>query len=193
MRVLAVFFTIFGIVCLLLSAYFIYQRTNLNNLAFSDFVQEGNEGQDFGKTQPLAITLQTLQKTLPIFPASASKDTWQTSASGISYLSTSPLPGDKGNSILYGHNWPNLLGALSKMKPGDQISIAFTDGSVREFVVAYTTTVNPDQVEILKSSEDSRLTLYTCTGFLDSNRFVVTAKLKEDQRLKIKDQSQFQS
>ena len=64
------------------------------------------------------------------------------------------------------------------MKPGDRIEIAFSDGSIREFVVAYTTTVNPGQVEILKDSEDSRLTLYTCTGFLDSKRFVVTAKLK---------------
>lgn len=178
MRVLAGFFTIFGIVCLLASAYLIYEQTNPNNLAFPDFVQEEREGQNFGRIQPVEITLPTLKKTLPIFPEKVSKDTWQTSASGVSYLSTSPIPGEKGNSILYGHNWPNLLGGLSKMKPGDRISIAFTDGSVREFVVAYTTTVNPDQVEILKSSEDSRLTLYTCTGFLDSHRFVVTAKLK---------------
>jgi len=178
MRVLAGFLTVFGIACLLLSVYLIYERTNPNNLAFSDFVQEGNEGQNFGKTQPLAITLPTLKKTLPIFPAIVSKDSWQTSPSGVSYLSSSPLPGEKGNSILYGHNWPNLLGSLAKMKPGDRIEIAFSDGSIREFVVAYTTTVNPGQVEILKDSEDSRLTLYTCTGFLDSKRFVVTAKLK---------------
>lgn len=181
MRVLAGFFTIFGIACLLLSVYFIYERTNPNNLSFSDFVQEEREGKGFGKTQPLAITLPTLQKTFPIFPASVSKNTWQTSASGVSYLSTSPLPGAKGNSILYGHNWPNLLGNLFKIRPGDGISISFSDGSVREFVVAYTTTVSPSQVEILRPSVDSLLTLYTCSGFLDSKRFVVTAKPKTKQ------------
>ncbi len=189
MRVAAGFLTAFGITCLLLSAYLIYERTNPNNLSFPDFVQEREgftlkvhpEGQNSGKTQPLAITLPTLNKTLPIYPSSVSKDTWQTSASGVSYLSSSSLPGEKGNSILYGHNWPNLLGGLAKIRPGDDITVVFTDGSVREFVVAYTTTVSKSQVEILKSSEDSRLTLYTCSGFLDSQRFVVTAKLKEDR------------
>ena len=36
--------------------------------------------------------------------------------------------------------------------------------------------VKPNAVEILESADDSRLTIYTCSGFLDTARFVVVAK-----------------
>ena len=97
--------------------------------------------------------------------------------SGLSYLSSSPIPGEWGNSILYGHNWPNLFGPLKKIQKGDPVEVELSSGQTRTFEVVMTDTVTPNQTHILSKTDDVRLTLYTCTGFLDRNRFVVTARL----------------
>lgn len=89
------------------------------------------------------------------------------------------MPGEPGNSILYGHNWTSLFGNLPKTKPGERVDIGFSDGSMQQFIVEYTSIVSPDEIEIIEQTEDTRITLYTCTGFLDSKRFVVVAKLPE--------------
>ena len=118
---------------------------------------------------------------LPIKQATISDGNWEASHDAISYLISSPVPGEKGNSILYGHNWPNLLGNLPKVKPGQNIEIIFNNGTRSVFTVVYTSVVNPDQTHILNDSQDNRITLYTCTGFLDRKRFVATAVLQENQ------------
>jgi LPXTG-site transpeptidase (sortase) family protein len=79
---------------------------------------------------------------------------------------------------LYGHNWSALLGSLPKIKPGDKIKIILSNGQEKNFVVKYTSIVAPSDTKILSDSADSRITLYTCAGFLDSKRFVATALLK---------------
>jgi len=67
------------------------------------------------------------------------------------------------------------LGKLPKVKPGQEITIVFTDGSSKIFTIEYTSVVTPDQTHILNPTADSRITLYTCTGLFDNKRFVVTA------------------
>ena len=94
----------------------------------------------------------------------------------MSYLATSPLPGHKGNSILYGHNWKSLLLDLPKVKPGQSVFITNHNGTKQRFIVEYTAVVDPSQTYIIDATNDTRITLYTCTGFLDSKRFVVVAK-----------------
>lgn len=41
---------------------------------------------------------------LPIVPAQIAGGKWEITKNGVSYLTTSPLPGSEGNSVLYGHN-----------------------------------------------------------------------------------------
>lgn len=111
---------------------------------------------------------------LPVYSATITGTTWQTTKRGVSYLSTSPLPGEKGNSVLYGHNWPNLLKPLHLVKPGDSIFIT-RSGKTDRFIVRYITVVGPKEDSVYASSNGTKLTIYTCTGFLDSKRLVVTA------------------
>ena len=92
-----------------------------------------------------------------------------------------PNPWEFGNSILYSHNWSSLLGPLTKAKPGQKIIITFDNGRKEKFVVEHTQEVGPDNTEILSQTEDSRLTLHTCSGFLDTKRFFVTAFPVKDQ------------
>lgn len=127
------------------------------------------------KKSPQYIEIPDIGVRLPIIPSEIKNGTWETTSKGVSYLTSSPIPGNTGNSILYGHNWTNLLGSLTRVKPGTQIIITYADGSKNNFTVEYTGTVKPDQIGILNQTNDVRITIYTCTGFLDSQRFIAVA------------------
>jgi LPXTG-site transpeptidase (sortase) family protein len=115
---------------------------------------------------------------LPLIPSNITEGKWETTDQGVSYLVSSPIPGEKGNSIMYAHNWASLFGNLPSILPGDLVQIQFSDGTAKEFEVKYTSTVTPDNYSILAPTDDKRITIYTCSGFLDSHRFVAVAILK---------------
>lgn len=168
--ILGFLFAIFG-------GYLIYQRYNPQKLSFDIKYDSVLKPLNYSGAIPVAISIQSQKIELPIIPSEIRNNKWEATTKGVSYLKGSALPGEKGNSILYGHNWPNLLGNLSKVKPGDKITINFQDNSSKDFLVEYTAKVKPDQTSVLESSLDNRITLYTCSGFLDSLRLVVVAKL----------------
>ncbi len=77
---------------------------------------------------------------------------------------------------MYGHNWKSLLHGLPMVKPGQKVFVTMQNGSKIAFEVEYTATVDPADTYIIDKTSDTRLTIYTCSGFLDSKRFVVVAK-----------------
>ncbi len=126
--------------------------------------------------EPATLYIPKLSRTLAVSEGEVVNDRWSIAPSGVSYLKTSAAPGNVGNSVLYGHNRQNILGDLYLVKKGDNIYIVVKSGNIVKYEVTETKEVTPESVEILNSSADSRLTLYTCSGFLDSARFVVIAK-----------------
>lgn len=87
----------------------------------------------------------------------------------------SALPGENGNIILYGHNLNTIFGYLMDTKIGAIVNIRMTDGSLHRYTVTETQVVAPSQTQLLAPTTHEVLTLYTCTGLLDSLRFVVRA------------------
>ena len=168
--------TLFGLLIMLFGMSLLSQRFSPRKLSFDDYK---THVQNTSKAFPKKITISKLKIELPIYPAEIKDNKWDATSSGVSYLSSSPVPGDLGNSIIYGHNWANLLGPITSLKPGDVIEIELNKGIKRKFVVRYTAIVNPNQTSILNPSKDNRITLYTCAGFLDSKRFVATAFLSK--------------
>jgi len=167
-----------GLVILLFSAYFFYQRYNPLRLSFSisDYRAQGITD---SASMPVEIIIPAIKLDLPVIPARLVKNSWETTDKGVSYLTSSPIPGNKGNSILYGHDWSNILGPITKLKTGQVIEVRFVAGAVRKFAINTISLVSPDQASILAPSADARITLYTCAGFWDSKRFVVTAVLSK--------------
>lgn len=165
-----------GFLGLLIGSYFIYQRQNPSRLKFENYpvIQASMEQ---AEKSPIGIKIESAKISLPVIASEIKNNKWEATTEGVSYLKTSPIPGTQGNSILYGHNWASLLGNLKKVKPGDQIEISYSDQSSKKFLVEYLVEVKPEDTSILNNSSDSRITLYTCSGFLDSKRFVVVAKL----------------
>lgn len=179
MRVFPRVLIYFGIFCLTLAGFLYWQRTTPTRLEF-DTGKIESASVSSTNLEPRAIIIRDLAIELPIYPASIKGAKWEATSKGVSYLSSTPVPGEVGNSVIYGHNWKSILGNLVKARPGQAIEVLYSDGSRKEFEIKYTQVVTPDQTQILDQTGDKRITLYTCTGFLDSKRFVVTAILSED-------------
>lgn len=162
---LGIFFLAFG-------CYLVYERHSPREIVFASTEPSQTI------VTPTRLTISSSGIDLPIYGAEIIDNKWQITTQGISYLSTSPLPGQQGNSVMYGHNWANLLGSLKKVKTGDTIEVKNSDGAVYKYVVHFISVVTPDESHIYGNTADYRLTLYTCTGFLDSKRLVVTAILE---------------
>jgi len=164
-----------GVFLIILGSFLLWQRNDPGRLAFRLTERLAATSQTSNSHLPVSISIPSLRISLPVYPSTIENGKWQDTKNGVSYLTSSSVPGSTGNSIFYGHNWPTLLGNLTKIKPGDKIYLTLNQKGTEVYVVKYVTVVTPDQTHILDTTSDSRLTLYTCTGFLDSKRFVVTA------------------
>lgn len=180
MKRFSTFLILFGLICYTVGIYWIVQRDSDNNVSFNNYVQKNIPPQNqHSVSLPEHITIKSLNINLPVTPSAIKNNVWEVSTTGASYLQSSPVPGEKGNSIIYTHNWLKLFGNLVLAKPGDEIEVTYADLSKKYFYVKQIKTVTPDETSILLSGNDIRLTLFTCTGYMDSKRFVVIAGLEK--------------
>ncbi len=124
---------------------------------------------------PVEIKIENLKIDLPIYQTEISNGDWEEIDYGLLHLSNTAIPGETGNSVIYGHNTPALLGNLRNIDVGQEIVVSFSDGSFKTFVTIDSFNVTPDQTHILNTTEETKLTIYTCNGFFDEKRFVVVA------------------
>lgn len=178
-RFLSNLLLIAGFVALIYSLYLSYLHFAPNRLAFSGNLTQ--KAEYYGPLKPERIIIKSIKLNLPIEIAQKKGNYWPTTHNGVSYLSSTPIPGENGNSVLYGHNWTSIFGSLPKVKPGQTLEITYSNGKSKRFVIENTAEVDPSQIQIINPTNDIRLTIYTCTGFLDSKRFVVVAKPADQQ------------
>lgn len=167
---------ILGFVILILSGFLVWRINDPARLQFSNVELKKLE-KPYLKPTPTTLVYRDLSLKLPIIPANKTGNFWETTSKGVSYLVTTPEPGETGNSIMYGHNWGSILGNLNKAAPGQILEIYFSDGDRKEFKVKYVQEVNQDNGSVLKETTDKRITLYTCSGLFDQKRLVVIATL----------------
>lgn len=101
---------------------------------------------------------------------------WTISEKQASYLSQSAKPGEQGNIIIYGHNTREILGNIRALKGSEIITLKTIGGDIHTYQISKIVEVNPDEVSYLQPTQSETLTLYTCSGFLDSKRFIVQAE-----------------
>jgi LPXTG-site transpeptidase (sortase) family protein len=126
--------------------------------------------------EPLSIDIPNLKISLPVQEAAIKDGIWETSDKNITHLDTSARPGERGNVVLYGHNRRNIFMNLHNIKVGDVLKVATKEGKIYEYTVTETQRVKPEHIEAVLPTDYEVLTVYTCIGFLDSERFVVKAK-----------------
>jgi len=174
-KFIARFLIAFGISCFVVTIILINQSITPKQRATSAIYTTTSP-----YSQPVEIIIDDLHINLPIYPATIHEGAWQTTTEGASYLTSSPIPGEKGNSVLYAHNWRSLFGNLVYAKPGEKVQVVFNNNQRKTFTILYTSIVSANQIHITDPSQDTRITLYTCTGFLDSQRFVAVALLNKE-------------
>jgi LPXTG-site transpeptidase (sortase) family protein len=122
---------------------------------------------------PQALLLPTHAEPLPIIVTPVQNNDWQVSTKGVSLMQSSLTSHGK---VLYGHNWPNLLGSLHQAEVGSSIQIRYSDLKQEAYTVQSMFTVEPSQLNVLELAKDpDTLLIYTCSGWLDQERLVVVA------------------
>jgi sortase A len=124
---------------------------------------------------PVEIIIPSLNIDLPIEPGTITKGIWQISSDSATFLLSSALPGTKGNTVIYGHNLKRIFGKLPYIDFGQKITIKTQDGNMYQYKVTDKFLVNPDRVDLVSPTNFEELTIYTCTGFMDSKREVIKA------------------
>lgn len=110
-----------------------------------------------------------------IEPMAFSAGNWQVSDTKVTYLLGSARPGEAGNIILYGHNKREILGNIRVLVGGEKITLTTADNKQHVYVVDYAKQVSPSDVTLLGSTNTETLTMYTCAGIWDSQRYIVRA------------------
>ncbi len=101
---------------------------------------------------------------------------WTIPPTTAAHVAQSANPGQSGNIIIYGHNKPTILGKMRFLQSKELIFITTEDGSEYVYQITGTYEVDPDQTKFLEPTDTETLTIYTCSGLLDSKRFILRAK-----------------
>ena len=125
---------------------------------------------------PIAVNIPRVFLNLPITEATVTDGTWEISPDGASHWDNSANPGEPGNIVIYGHNKTNLFGPIRWLNFGDEIILTDADGGEHVYQVTQILTVSPGQTEYIQPKQEETLTLYTCIGLFDSQRYLVIAK-----------------
>jgi LPXTG-site transpeptidase (sortase) family protein len=124
---------------------------------------------------PIKISIPTAQVNLSMIESQIVNGVWETSDKFATHLNTSARPNEGGNIIVYGHNLRRIFGPLKQVKKGDEINLTTTDGKVISYQVIAIEIVEPENIDLVLPTKSEVLTVYTCTGWLDSKRLVIKA------------------
>lgn len=161
---------------LLIFIFAVYRIYSLKRLSFGNpaagFIASGN--------RPTSINIPKVYLNLPITEANITDGTWEISPDGASHWNNSANPGEAGNIIIYAHNKTNLFGPIRWLSLGEKIIITDSNGSQHHYQITEITTVSPDQIDYIQPKNEETLTLYTCAGWWDNQRYLVVAKPAAD-------------
>lgn len=131
-------------------------------------------GKEKGET-PLRVIIPSLKIDVPVREAKIVKGYWELFEDAAGFGLGSAYPGEAGNTVIFAHTRPGLFQPLKDVKNGTVIYV-FTSEKWFAYQVTKITEVLPSQVEVIAPTPDETLTLYTCSGFADSKRLIITAK-----------------
>jgi len=164
-----------GILLILVSiGYLRYQQSILSFKTVPMAVVQPDER----RSLPSMISVPSQQLTLPISEAKIVEGIWETSQTTVTHLDVSARPGEDGNIVLYGHNTRQIFGSLVTATPGEVVVVSASDGRQYTYEIETVKVVKPEEISAVLPTSYEKLTLYTCTGWLDSKRLIVEAKLK---------------
>lgn len=160
-----------GLLMILAGLYLTYQQTILSFTTPPPPQQIVN----VRESPPVRIRIASGSIDLPIEVGWIRNGKWDISPKNASHLATSAHPRESGNIVVYGHNKEAIFGKLRQVKQGDLIELETAEGESHDYRVTEISQVTPKQIEVVLPTDYEVLTVYTCTGFLDSRRLIIKA------------------
>ena len=138
-------------------------------------IEQGLLGRKGKGNPPIRVLIPSLKIDVPVREARIVKGYWELFEDAAGFGLGSAYPGEVGNTVIFAHTRPGLFQSLKEAKIGTE---AYVLTSEKWFVyeVKKITEVLPKQVEVIAPTLDETLTLYTCSGFADQKRLILTAK-----------------
>ena len=164
---------------IVLGALLAFSRQNTSTLSFT-FAQEPVEIQGFSQGEgsvensPSRILIPELSIDLEVLASEIRGGYWLVHENSAGWGVGSGLPGDIGNQVIFAHARDGLFLPLKDIEV-DMAIYVFTKDSWYRYKVSNIGEAYPHQTEVIKPSDDERLTLYTCSGYKDTKRLIVTA------------------
>lgn len=137
---------------------------------------EGLDGYSSEETDvPEKIVIPGLGINLPVEKAEIVNGYWEVFDDRAGWGVGSGYPGNDGNQVIFAHARDGQFLPLQDVRQGMQIYV-FTDSNWFSYEVKEIKEVWPSNTEVVDPTEDETLTLYTCSGYQDEKRLIVTAK-----------------
>lgn len=124
---------------------------------------------------PQRIVIPKLAVDLPVVEANIINGFWELSEKTASHGKGSGTPGQRGNIVIFAHAREGMFLPLRDIKQNEVVYI-LTKSSWHAYRVTGIKTVTPDDIEVIRPTAEETLTLFTCSGFLDTKRLIVTAR-----------------
>lgn len=123
---------------------------------------------------PVKIVIPKSDIDIPIVEAKIVNGYWELSETTASYGLGSGYPETASNTVIFAHARKGLFYNLKNVKIGDAIYV-FTKNKWYKYKVNKITAVYPNETKVIQPTKKETLTLYTCTGFNDEKRLIITA------------------
>jgi LPXTG-site transpeptidase (sortase) family protein len=149
-----------------LSSSFQNEPVTINDINL-DSQEEGDE--------PKRIIIPSVEIDLPVNKSKIIDGYWEVFENSAGWGEGSGFPDQLGNQVIFAHAKENLFLPLQSIKVDDKIYI-LTQENHYSYQVKEIKEVYPNQTEVIASTEDETLTLYTCSGYSDSKRLIIVAK-----------------
>jgi LPXTG-site transpeptidase (sortase) family protein len=164
---------IIGILLMVLgSGYIYYQKTILS----FDTNYSGQLSNQIIQNRIKTISIPDIGINLPVTETTIHDGIWQIPDRTAAHLALSANPKNSGNIIIYGHNTWDIFGKIVNIKMNDRIKLITANDNTYFYTVTAKKIVSPSDISLVLPTKTETLTIYTCTGFLDSQRLVIQAK-----------------
>ncbi|MEK7188793.1 MAG: sortase [Patescibacteria group bacterium] len=133
------------------------------------------EGRFASELVPIKVIIPAVGIDVAVKPAKVIKGKWEIFEDSASYGIGSASPGENGNIVVFAHAREGYFLPLRKITKGAKIYILTKEGWYN-YEVSETKEVKPIDVSVIQPTIDETITLYTCSGFADTKRLIVTGK-----------------
>lgn len=138
-------------------------------------VQGFSEMNEDKKDFPTQISIPELFIELPVRRAEVIDGYWEVFEDSAGWGSGSGVPGETGNQVIFAHARDGLFLPLLYVEKGMEITVS-TQAETYVYEIMEIKEVYPNQIEVIQPTNTETLTLYTCSGFQDKKRLIVTAR-----------------